>query len=145
MAEYVYYRLDSLGDLKRFPTDGIQPLDWARDLEMIKRFYRQWGDGDDDIQPPGEDEPEIGQPIALVEDGEILSFTSYWYFREGEAELGAIATLPGERGKGHCRRVISEAARRALERGLVVTLTTGEDNRPMQAAAEAIGMRRTNP
>ena len=138
----VHYSLDSVNDLIHFPSGEVVRLDWVEDFELIRQFYRHWGG--EDIDAPGEKETEIGQPLALVRDGEILSFMSYFHFREGEEEIGAVATLPEWRNQGLCRRVISEAARQTLERGKTATLTTREDNLAMQAAAEAIGMRRAD-
>ena len=140
-SSLIYFRLDSASDLVSFPDDGIQELDWHVDLPMIQRFYRHWDDGGEDIQPPNEDEREIGNPIALVQGGDILSFAAFFYFREGEVEIGAVATLPSEQNKGYCRRVISEAARRILDSGRCATLTTKSHNLAMQAAATAIGMK----
>ena len=109
---------------------------------MIQDFYRHWGNNrEGDIQPPDETEPEIGNPIAHVNNGNILSFAIPFSFKEGEIEIGAVATLPSKRNKGFCRQVISETARRVLASGKCATLTTRPDNVAMQAAAKAIGMR----
>lgn len=143
-VQFIYYRLDSLQELRPFPAEDIVVLDWNADLEMIRRFYKKWGAGDD-VDPPGPEETEIGQPVAMVRDGEIVSFVGCFFFREGEAELGPVATIPEERGKGYCHRVLSAAARRVLAGGLIATLTTGHDNLAMRAVADAIGMRRVEP
>ena len=141
-VEKVYFRLDSAADLIPYPDDDVRVLDWHADLLMIQRFYRHWlKDGDEDIQPPTEAEREVGDPIALVRGGDILSFAILFHFKDGEIEIGAVATLPSEQNKGFCRRVISEAARRILETGKSAALTTGSRNFAMQSAARAIGMR----
>ena len=137
---YVYYRLDTPEDLRPYSDLDVVCLDWNADLEMIRRFYRKWGAGDD-VDPPGPEETEIGRPVALVREGEILSFAGTFYFRDGEAEIGPVATVPEARGKGYGRRVLAAAIKRALEQGLAATLTTGEDNLAMRAVAEAVGMR----
>ena len=142
--DHVFYRLDTLADLKANPSGEIVILDWNRDLEMIRRFYKKWGAGDD-VDPPGPEETEIGQPVALVRDGEILSFAGTFYFREGEAEIGPVATVPEAQGRGYAHSVLAEAARRALEGGLAVTLGTARGNMAMRAVAEAVGMRQVNP
>ena len=141
-SKLIYFRLDSALDLVSFTNDSIHELDWHADLPMIQRFYRHWGDDEEDIQPPNESEREIGNPIALVRGDDILSFSIFFYFREGEVEIGAVATLPSEQNKGYCRRVISKAARRILASGRCATLTTRSHNLAMQAAATAIGMKR---
>ena len=143
-VQSVHYRLDSMEELRRFPDEDVVCLDWNADLEMIRRFYKKWGAGDD-VDPPGPEEAEIGRPIAMVRSGEIVSFVGCFYFREGEAELGPVVTVPEARGKGYCHRVLSSAAKRVLADGLAATLTTGQDNPAMQAVAEAIGMRRVSP
>lgn len=137
--ECVYYRLDAMDDLVLFSDEDVRTLDWRVDLAMIRRFYRHWTE--DEIQPP-ESEPEIGDPVALVQDGEILSFAIPFAFKPGEIEIGAVATIPAHQNKGYCRRVIAAAARQILSGHLSATLTTYKDNWAMQAAAEAIGMRR---
>jgi len=142
-SEYVFFRLDSIADLILFPADDIRELDWHTDLTMIRDFYRYWiNNGEEEIQPPDENEPEIGNPIAFVNGGNILSFAIPFSFKEGEIEIGAVATLPAQRNKQLCRQVISETARRILASGKCVTLTTSSDNLAMQAAAKAIGMRK---
>ena len=138
-SEYVFFLLDSVTELIPFPDDHIRELDWYADLPMIQRFYRHFGCLD--IQPPDETEPEIGNPIALVQNGEILSFAIPMYFKKGAVEIGAVATVPNEQGKGFCRCVISEIACRILASGKQATLTTRTENYAMQAAAKAIGMR----
>ena len=137
---YAYYRLDSPEDLRPYPDDEVVCLDWNADLEMIRRFYKKWGAGDD-VDPPGPDETEIGHPVALVRAGEILSFAGTFYFRDGEAEIGPVATVPEARGKGYAHSVLAAAIECALGQGLAATLTTGEDNLVMRAVAEAVGMR----
>lgn len=79
----------------------------------------------------------------MIIDGEIASFSLPFSFKPGETEIGAVATVPGYRNRGFSRAVVSELARRILENGNAATLTTGEDNLPMQAAARATGMKRT--
>ena len=141
-AERVYFRLDSAADLILYPDDDVQVLDWHTDLPMIQRFYRHWlKDGDEDVQPPSEAEREVGDPIALVRGSDILSFAILFYFKDGEIEIGAVATLPSEQNRGFCRRVISEAARRILDLGKCATLTTGAYNLAMRSAARSIGMQ----
>ena len=139
--EHVHYRLECLEALKAYPGGDVVVLDWNDDLEMIRRFYKKWGAGDD-VDPPGPDETEIGLPVAVVNDGEILSFAGTFYFRKGEAEIGPVATVSEARGKGYAHRVVSEAARRALEKGLIVTLATEKGNLSMRAVAEDVGMTR---
>ena len=105
---------------------------------MIRGFYRYFTN--DVIDPPDEGD-NCGVPLAIVEDGEILSFAIPFSFKDGETEIGAVATIPSQRNKGLCRIVISEMARRILESGRIATLTTGTENHAMQSAARAIGMK----
>ena len=141
-GQYIHFRLDSTSELVSYPTNDIRELDWHEDLLMIQRFYRYWLPKEhEDIQPPAEDEQEVGNPIALVRNDEILSFAIPFSFKEGEIEIGAVATSPSEVNKGYCRRVICEMARRILDSGMCATLTTGPDNLAMRAAARSIGMR----
>ena len=135
---YVYYRIDASADLKRDAAAAVCALDWHRDIEMIRAFYARFTDARIDPVAMG---PEIGDPLAVVEDGRVVSFAAPFSFRAGETEIGAAATLPEMRGRGFCKAVIAEMAFRILERGEAATLTTHRDNLPMRAAAEAIGMR----
>ena len=135
---FVYYRLDSLTDLKRNPTCNVSNLDWHADLAMIRRFYARF----DRSVNPDELDGYAGCPFAIILDGEIVSFAIPLSFREGEIEIGGVATVPDLRNKGYCKTLISEMAFRILGEGKAVTLTTERDNLYMQRAAESIGMKR---
>jgi hypothetical protein len=135
---FVYYRLDSIGELKRGAARDVRGLDWHRDLDLIRRFYARFTN--EVIDPDGFD-GTIGSPMAILEGGEIISYALPLYFREGETEIGGVATVPEQRNKGFCKALIAEMARRILEGGKAVTLTTEQGNLPMRAAAAAIGMR----
>ena len=133
---YVYYRLESLKDLKRYDSWPVSSLCWHADLAVIRRFYARFGRS----VSPDEFGPYVGNPLAVIVDGEIASFAIPLSFRDGETEIGGVATAPGQRNKGYCKELISEMAFRILENGKAATLTTEKTNLPMRKAAEAIGM-----
>jgi len=82
--------------------------------------------------------------LAIMKDHDIISFAIPLSFRDGETEIGGVATVPEHRNEGYCKALISEMAFRILSRGKAVTLTTERTNLPMRAAAKAIGMREAN-
>ena len=137
---FVYYRIDSLEDLKRDSSREVCGLDWHGDLEVIRRFYARFTD-----VPFSHDDSDrtVGNPMAILTDGEIVSFAVPFFFHEGETEIGGVATVPERRNEGLCKALISEMAFRILEQGKTAMLTTEKDNFPMRAAAEAIGMKET--
>lgn len=134
---FVYYRIESLDDLKRFLSSSVSSLDWRADLSLIQRFYDRFGSQIN----PDEFEQYVGNPLAIIIDGDIVSFAIPLSFREGETEIGGVATAPDKQNKGYCKALISEMAFRILDKGKAATLTTEKTNLPMQKAAEAIGMK----
>ena len=135
---FVYYRMDSINDLKRFLPGSATELDWHADLMIIREFYARFNNQIN----PDELEQYVGNPLAIMHDGKIISFAIPLSFREGETEIGGVATVPDQRNKGYCKALIAEMAFRILEQGSAATLTTEKTNLPMQKAAEAIGMKR---
>ena len=135
---FVYYRLDSIGELKRDASCPVRELDWHKDLAVIQRFYARFTDTPVN---PDEFDRAVGSPQAIMDENEIISFAIPLTFREGEAEIGGVATVPDQRNRGFCKALISEMAFRILNSGKAVTLTTEQENLPMRAAATAIGMR----
>ena len=135
---FVYYRIESLNDLKRFLSSSVSNLDWRADLPLIQRFYARFGNHQIN---PDELEPYVGNPLAVIIDGDIVSFAIPLSFREDETEIGGVATAPEQQNKGYCKALISEMAFMILDKGKAVTLTTEKINLPMQKAAEAIGMK----
>ena len=133
---FVYYRIDSLSDLKRIPSYTVSSLDWHADLATIQRFYARFNHAVD----PDTFEGYVGNPLAIIQNGDIVSFAIPLSFREGETEIGGVATVPDMKNKGYCKTLLSEMAFRILEQGKAATLTTEKDNNPMRRAAEAIGM-----
>jgi len=140
-SPYVYYRIDAPTELKRERACVVSGLDWHADLAMIRRFYARFGCG---VQPD-EFGQHVGSPLAIVQDGEIVSLAIPLSFREGETEIGGVATVPDRRGEGWCEALIAELASRILAEGKAAALTTGQDNLPMRRAAERIGMKRVPP
>ena len=134
---FVYYRIESLNNLKRNPSCSIRDLDWYADLTLIRRFYSQFSSNPIN---PEEFGPCVRNPLAIILDDEIVSFAIPLSFREGETEIGGVATVPDQQNKGYCKSLISEMAFRILSKGKAATLTTAKTNLPMQKAAEAIGM-----
>ena len=126
---FVYYRLGSLKDLKRYSSGFIRNLDWYADLPLIRRFYARFSS---DPVNPDEFGPHVGKPLAVVLDGEIVSFAIPLSFHEGETEIGGVATVPDHRNKGYCKALISEMAFRILNEGKTATLTTEKTNLSMQ-------------
>ena len=134
---FVYYRIDSLSDLKRFPSCSVSSLDWHADLAMIQRFYARFNHAVN----PDEFDRHVGSPLAIIQNSDIVSFAIPLSFREGEIEIGGVATVSDMQNKGCCKALISEMAFRILEQGKAATLTTEKDNLPMRRAAEWIGMK----
>ena len=136
---YVYYRIESLKDLKRDLSCSVSDLDWHADLALIQRFYARFGNSRIN---PDEIGQYVGNPAAIMHDGEIISFAIPLSFRDGETEIGGVATVPDRQNKGYCKALISEMAFRILNEGKIATLTTEKTNLAMQKAAEAIGMKK---
>ena len=136
-SSFVHYRMESLSELKRDSSWPVSLLDWRVDLVMIRRFYARFGKA---VDPDGF-EPYVGSPLAVVQAGDIVSLAIPLSFREGETEIGGVATVPEQRNEGCCKALISETAFRILNGGKAATLTTEQGNLPMRAAAAAIGMR----
>ncbi len=135
---FVYYRIESLNDLKRNATHSVSDLDWHKDLSLIQKFYVRFGNNQIN---PDEFEQYVGNPLAIIMDGDIVSFAIPLSFRDGETEIGGVATVPDQQNKGYCNSLLSEIAFRILKSEKAATLTTEKDNFPMQKAAESIGMK----
>ena len=135
---FVYYRMESVRDLKRDSSCSVSNLDWYKDLALIRRFYARFQNTQIN---PDEFGQYVGNPLAVIHNGDIVCFAIPLSFRDGETEIGGVATVPDQRNKGYCKTLISEMAFRILEEGKVVTLTTEKNNIPMRAVAEAIGMK----
>lgn len=136
---FVYYRIESIADLKRNPACTVSELDWYADLALIRKFYARFNQ-----KPvnPDEFDKYVGKPLAIIQNGDIVSFAIPLSFRNDETEIGGVATVPEQRNKGYCHELIAELAFRILKDGKAATLTTEQNNLPMQKAAEAIGMKR---
>ena len=137
---FAYYRIDSIKELKHDTPCAVCDLDWHKDLAAIRKFYARFTDTQIN---PDEFDQTIGSPLAIMDDNEIISFAIPLSFRDGETEIGGVATVPERRNKGFCKALISEMAFRILSDGKAAALTTEKTNIPMRAAAEAIGMRET--
>ena len=111
---YVYYRLDSMKELKHDDACDVCELDWHKDLAAIQRFYARFTDTPLD---PDELDQTVGNPLAIMDGGDIVSFAIPLSFREGETEIGGVATVPDQRSKGYCKALISELAFRILNEG----------------------------
>ena len=135
---FVYYRLDSLKDLKGDASCAVRDLDWQKDLDAIRRFYARFTDAP---FTPDESDRTVGAPLAVMDENGIVSFAVPFSFHEGETEIGAVATVPEQRNKGFCKAILSEMAFRILNSGKAAVLTTEKNNLAMRAAAAAIGMK----
>lgn len=135
---FVYYRLDSIQELKHDAACTVRDLDRHKDLAVIQKFYARFTDAPIN---PDEFDQTVGSPSAIMDENGIISFVIPLSFREGETEIGAVATVPEQRNKGFCKALISEMALRILNNGKAATLTTEQENLPMRAAAAAIGMK----
>ena len=136
---FIYFRLDSAGELKHDTPYAVRELDWHKDLAVIRRFYARFTDTQ--INPDEFDQAVVGAPMVIMDENDIISLALPLSFRAGETEIGGIATIPEQRNKGFCKALISEMAFRILDNGKSVTLTTERTNLPMRAAATAIGMK----
>ena len=135
---FVYYRLDSIKELKHDAACAVRDLDWHKDLPAIQRFYARFTDTPIN---PDEFDQTVGSPSAIMDGNDIISFAIPLSFRESETEIRAVATVPEQRNKGLCKALIAEMAFRILNSGKAATLTTEQENLPMRAAAAAIGMK----
>ena len=135
---FVCFRLDSIKELKHDVPWVVCDLDWHKDLAVIRRFYARFTDA---AINPDEFDEKIGSPLAVMDENEIISFAIPISFREGETEIGGVATVEEQRNKGFCKALISEMAFRILSSGKAVALTTERTNLSMRAAAKAIGMK----
>ena len=135
---FVYYRLDSIKELKHDAACAVRDLDWHKDLPAIQRFYARFTDTPIN---PDEFDQTVGSPSAIMDGNDIISFAIPLSFRESETEIRAVATVPEQRNKGFCKALIAGMAFRILDNGKAATLTTEQENIPMRAAAVAIGMR----
>ena len=129
---FVYYRIDSIKELKHDAACTVRDLDWHKDLAVIQKFYARFTDAPIN---PDEFDQTVGSPSAIMDENGIISFAIPLSFREGETEIGAVATVPEQRNKGFCKALISEMALRILNNGKAATLTTEQENLPMRAAA----------
>jgi len=85
-------------------------------------------------------EPDTGTPVGVA----VLRLQpSVWSLAQ-EAYLAELYVVPGRRGQGYGRELITEALRFARERGAdYAFLVTSEDDRSAQRLYEAAGFRRT--
>jgi predicted GNAT family acetyltransferase len=113
-------------------------LDWHKDLDTIRRFYARFTDTPIN---PDEFDQTVGSPLAVMDASEIISFAIPLSFRDGETEIGGVATIPEQRNKGFCKALIAEMAFRIISNGKTAALTTEKTNVSMRAAAKAIGMK----
>ncbi len=67
---FVYYRMDSLSELRDVPALPVSALNRRKDLDPIRRFYARFGHT---VDPDGFG-PYVGSPLALLRDGGIVCF-----------------------------------------------------------------------
>jgi ribosomal protein S18 acetylase RimI-like enzyme len=84
--------------------------------------------------------PETGAAIGVA----VMRVQPSVWSRAGEAYLAELYVVPGWRGKGYGRELITEAMRVARQRGAdYAFLVTSEEDRLAQRLYEAAGFRRT--
>jgi predicted GNAT family acetyltransferase len=77
-----------------------------------------------------------------VANGEIVSMAQVLFMTTSNWEIGAVHTLPQQRGQGHAMAVCAFAAKYILEHGKRATCSTAMDNIAMQKVMQKIGMRK---
>ena len=60
---FVYYRIESLNNLKRDPSCSVKGLDRHADLTLIRRFYARFSSNP--VNPDVFD-PYVGNPPAVI-------------------------------------------------------------------------------
>lgn len=131
---------------QRFPRGldaHIAYLDWEKDFPIIDSYYRE-AFGISDLLPVYPDDFEHVKTVAYLCNQKIVSLAVIMKVREGELEIGAVSTKPSERRKGCCKAVLRGAIHWISQHGFPAALTTGQDNLPMQKAAESVGMVRSD-
>jgi ribosomal protein S18 acetylase RimI-like enzyme len=83
---------------------------------------------------------ETGEAVGVA----VLRVQPSVWSRATEVYLAELYVVPGQRGRGHGRELITEVLRVARERGADYALVvTSEDDRRAQRLYEAAGFRRT--
>jgi ribosomal protein S18 acetylase RimI-like enzyme len=83
---------------------------------------------------------ETGEAVGVA----VMRMQPSVWSRAQEAYLAELYVVPGRRGEGYGRELITEALRLARERGAdYAFLVTSEDDRLAQRLYEAAGFRRT--
>ena len=80
---FVYYRLDSIKELKHDAACAVHDLDWHKDLAAIQKFYARFTDTPIN---PDEFDQTVGSPSAIMDEKGIISFAIPLSFREGETQ-----------------------------------------------------------
>lgn len=84
--------------------------------------------------------PQTGEAVGVA----VMRLHPSLWSRAQEAYLAELYVVPGRRGQGYGRGLITEAVRLARERGAdYAFLVTSEDDRLAQRLYEAAGFRRT--
>jgi ribosomal protein S18 acetylase RimI-like enzyme len=127
----------------------------AAAARLLHDFNREY---DEPSPPPAELAARLAElvgdqlAILLARDGEdrepvgvaVLRLQPSLWSRGREAYLAELYVVPGRRGQGYGRELISEALRVARERGAdYAFLVTSEDDQLAQRLYEAAGFRRT--
>jgi ribosomal protein S18 acetylase RimI-like enzyme len=127
----------------------------AAAARLLHDFNREY---DEPSPPPAELAARLAElvgdqlAILLARDGEdrepvgvaVLRLQPSLWSRGREAYLAELYVVPGRRGRGYGRELITEALRVARERGAdYAFLVTSEDDQLAQRLYEAAGFRRT--
>ena len=137
MEQYYSCKLDSLEQLKFFPSDKIRWVKIPDDFVLMQKYYLLFSDykiAEADFNEG------TGRFCALFENGEIISFAGVFYMADRNWELGAVSTHPQYRGNEYATMVSSFIAKHILENDKQVTCNTKADNYPMQRVMQKIGM-----
>lgn len=137
MAEYYSCKLDSLEQLKIFPSDKVRWLDIPNDFSLIKAYYESVLNCEITESDFSSDQWKC---CAMFENGEIVAFAGALFMTDRNWEIGAVSTQPKYENKGCATIVCSFIAKYILENGKQATCNTRIENHGMQKVMQKIGM-----
>lgn len=80
-----------------------------------------------------------GDHIIAVKDGKYVAQACIQTYTDKVNQIGGVATVPDERGKGYAKAAVSELCRRITDRGKTPTLIVSRDNTPAVRVYTALG------
>jgi len=72
--------------------------------------------------------PELGSYLGLYESGQLVSMAGEGFRFPGYAEISAVCTHPGYRGRGYASSLVSALIQKITKRGEIPFLHVGMDN-----------------